>query len=249
MTKPDQEKATDQGKHKIRALRTTDIDRCFREFGHSPRKILDVGHGNGAISNHYHIRGLDVIGIEVVPAFVEEATRTYPGVKFILYDGKNFPFEDSTFDSIILNDVLEHISYEDIETVLSEVKRVLTSEGVVYISVMNRWQLIEPHTLIPLLTWLPRVAWNSMCKKLKKRGYVNYWPYTRRRLHKLLARKEFAYSDMTYVYVIHKMSGLNPVGDSTTSKLVGLLKRLRLDSLSYYLALKVSVLLYVAHIK
>ena len=243
MAKPDQDM------QKIRAQRTIDIDRCFREIGHSPRKILDVGHGNGAISNHYHTRGLDVTGIEVVPAFVEKATQRYPGVKFILYDGKNFPFEESTFDSIILNDVLEHISYEDIESVLSEVKRVLTPDGVVYISVMNRWQLIEPHTLVPLLTWLPRIAWNSVCKKLKGRGYINYWPYTRRRLNKLLSRNKFAYSDMTYVYVIHKMSGKNPVGDRMTSKLVALLKRFRLYSLAYYLALKVSVLLYIAHRK
>jgi len=238
-----------QDKQKIRAQRAVEIDRCFHEIGHSPRKILDVGHGNGAISNYYHTKGLDVTGIEVVPAFVEKATQKYPGVKFSLYDGKSIPFEESTFDSIILNDVLEHISYEDIESVLSEVRRVLTPDGVVYISVMNRWQLIEPHTLVPLLTWLPRVAWDSVCKKLKGRGYVNYWPYTRRRLHSLLRRKEFVYSDMTYVYVIHKMDGINPVGDRMTSRLVALLKRLRLYSLAYYLALKVSVLLYVAHKK
>jgi SAM-dependent methyltransferase len=238
---------SNQDKQKIRAQRSIEIDRCFSVIGHYPRKMLDVGHGNGAISNYYHTKGIDITGIEVVPAYVEMASQMYPEVKFILYDGKNFPFEDSIFDTIILNDVLEHISYEDIETVLSEVKRVLTPDGVVYISVMNRWQLIEPHTLIPLLTWLPRVAWNSICQRLKGRGYINYWPYTRKRLHRLLSKNEFSYSDMTYIYVIHKMTGKNPVGDRMTSKLVALMNRLRLFSLAYYLALKVSVLLYVAH--
>ena len=51
---------------------------------------------------------------------------------------------------------------------------------------------------------------------------------------------------MTYIYVIHKMTGKNPVGDRMTSKLVALMNRLRLFPLAYYLALKVSVLLYVA---
>ncbi|MFW9888119.1 MAG: class I SAM-dependent methyltransferase [Candidatus Thorarchaeota archaeon] len=230
----------------IRELRTLDIDRCFQEIGHSPKKILDVGHGYGAIANHYHLRGYEVTGIDVNPHLVDAASQNYPDVKFILYDGKTFPFEDSTFDTVILNDVLEHVSYTDMEVVLSEVRRVLISSGIIYISVMNRWQLIEPHSLIPMLTWLPRAAWHPVSRKLRKRDYIRYWPYTRGRLKRLLKKFNLEYKDLTHVYVYHKMHGINPVGDRITSKLMSVLKRLRLDSLAFYLALKVSVLLYVA---
>lgn len=230
----------------IRELRTLDIDRCLQDFGHTPKKILDVGHGYGAIANHYHASGYDVTAIDVNPVLVEAASKSYPDVKFILYDGKTFPFEDSRFDTVILNDVLEHISYEDMEVVLSEIKRVLLPGGIIYISVMNRWQLIEPHSLIPLLTWLPRSAWHPVSRKLKKRDYIHYWPYTRGRIKSLLKKYDLEHYDLTHVYVYHKMSGINPVGDRITSKLMNVLRWLRLDSIAFYLALKVSVLLYIA---
>jgi len=246
MTSSGEETATFKDKSGIRELRTFDIDRCFQEFGHTPKKMLDVGHGYGAIANHYHLCGYDVTGLDVNPTHVEAASKSYPDVKFILYDGKTFPFEDSRFDTVILNDVLEHISYDDMEVVLSEIKRVLLPGGIIYISVMNRWQLIEPHSLIPLLTWLPRSAWHPVSRKLKKRDYIHYWPYTRGRLKSLLKRHDLEHHDLTHVYVYHKMSGINPVGDRITSKLMNMLKRLRLDSIAFYLALKVSVLLYIA---
>jgi 2-polyprenyl-3-methyl-5-hydroxy-6-metoxy-1,4-benzoquinol methylase len=246
MTRSGEKTTTSKDKSEVRELRTLDIDRCLQEFGHRPAKILDVGSGYGAIANHYHLRGYDVTGLDVDRNLVEAASKRYPDAKFILYDGKTFPFEDALFDTVILNDVLEHISYEDMEVVLSEIKRVLLPGGMIYISVMNRWQLIEPHSLIPLLTWLPRSAWHPVSWKLKKRNYIRYWPYTRRRLEKLLKKYDLEYHDLTHIYVYHKMSGINPVGDRLTSKLMNMLKRLRLDSIVFYLALKVSVLLYIA---
>jgi SAM-dependent methyltransferase len=241
--------STLEDKLKIRELRVRDINKCFEEIGHIPERVLDVGHGCGAISNYFHLHGCDVVGLEVNSDFVRAASERYPEVPFILYDGEVFPFGDSKFDTVILNDVLEHISYSDMETILSEIKRVLTSEGVIYISVMNRWQVIEPHSLIPFLTWLPRFAWNSVSRRLKGNDYINYWPYTRGRLNRLLKSHGLEWRDLTHIYVSHKMSGVNPVGSRTTSRLMNVLKRLRLELVAFHLALKVSVLLYVARCK
>ncbi|MBY8996685.1 MAG: methyltransferase domain-containing protein [Candidatus Thorarchaeota archaeon] len=229
-----------------RRIRVRDIDRVFRLANHTPSSILDVGSGNGAIIGYYSEYGYETVGIEVSESAVKQASKQFPGTKFIHYDGLHFPFGDSSFDTILLNDVLEHISYDDIEQVLAEIHRVLKPNGLVYISVMNRWQLIEPHTLIPLLTWLPRVAWNSVCMRLKKIDFSNVWPYTRGRLQSLFKRHSFSFDDLTNVYVQHKFHGVNPIGNRMTSRIVRLLQRTRLIRIGYFLALKVSVLVYVA---
>jgi SAM-dependent methyltransferase len=231
--------------HVKRLQRVREINRAFREINHIPKKMLDVGFGNAAIANHYYTQGFEVAGIEVTKSFVENAKRNYPGPDFRLYDGLTFPFNDNTFDTILMNDILEHISYSSIEQVMSEAKRVLTNDGILYISVMNRWQVIEPHKLIPFLTWLPRITWHPICKRIKDEDYVFYWPYSRGRLEKLLNKLDLRYKDVTYIYVQHKFYGANPIGSKTTASIVRLVKKLGLLSILYYLALKVSVLVYI----
>jgi SAM-dependent methyltransferase len=55
----------------------------------------------------------------------------------VFYDGNAFPFEDSSFDSIISNQVLEHVFNPDKH--LSEIRRVLKTGGKILISVPFLW--------------------------------------------------------------------------------------------------------------
>ena len=228
-----------------RRKRVKEIERVFRMAGHKKSSILDVGSGNGAILNYYTKRGYKTVGLDVSEKLVKEASAKFPETKFIFYDGLNFPLEDASFDTVLLNDVLEHISYEDIEQVMAEIYRVLKQNGVVYISVMNRWQVIEPHLLVPFMTWFPKIAWYSIAKKLTGQDYLRVWPYTRTKLESLLERQHFSFTDLTHIYVLHKFQGINPIGSRMTSKMVRLLQKLRLISIAYYLALKVSILVYL----
>lgn len=50
----------------------------------------------------------------------------------LIYDGKNLPFEDNKFDTIICTEVFEHI--EDLSFTLKELKRVLKPEGKILIT-------------------------------------------------------------------------------------------------------------------
>jgi len=43
---------------------------------------------------------------------------------------------------------------------VTEAKRVTTYDGKVYLSAMNRWEILEPHWLIPFFTWTPRFMWD-----------------------------------------------------------------------------------------
>jgi len=52
---------------------------------------------------------------------------------------------------------------------LAELRRVLHPEGVGYLAVPNRWQLVEPHYRLAFLSWLPQ-AWRTPYLRLRKRG-------------------------------------------------------------------------------
>lgn len=52
---------------------------------------------------------------------------------------------------------------------LSEIYRVLASEGTAYLGAPNRWMLVEPHFKLAFLSWLPR-ALRSAYVRLRKRG-------------------------------------------------------------------------------
>ena len=53
------------------------------------------------------------------------------------YDGKIFPFQEDTFDTVLSNQVLEHVFNPD--EFLSEVHRVLKSQGVLLLTVPFVW--------------------------------------------------------------------------------------------------------------
>lgn len=53
------------------------------------------------------------------------------------YDGKRFPFEEDTFDSIVANQVFEHVFNPD--DFLSEINRILKPEGKILMTVPFVW--------------------------------------------------------------------------------------------------------------
>jgi SAM-dependent methyltransferase len=54
------------------------------------------------------------------------------------YDGKTLPFADSTFDSVVSFEVLEHVF--NIQDVLSEIERVLKRGGVFLVTIPFAWE-------------------------------------------------------------------------------------------------------------
>jgi ubiquinone/menaquinone biosynthesis C-methylase UbiE len=95
--------------------------------------VLDVGCGDGMISRLVQKTRPDISirGIDVVPR-----PQTY--IQVDLFDGKQIPFPDSAFDTVVLVDVLHHTT--DPRVLLDECSRV--SKGNV---------LIKDHVLRGLL--------------------------------------------------------------------------------------------------
>ena len=80
--------------------------------------ILDVGCGNGLITNQLP-ESLKVVGLDRS----EEALK-YVQKETIVGDILNLPLDDQSFDLLICNDVLEHLTTEEREQALKELARV-----------------------------------------------------------------------------------------------------------------------------
>lgn len=130
------------------------IDKDFIEAFITKGKVLDVGCSGGFF--------LDVLGpdfkkhgIEVDPAAVEYARRSYPFGRDIKHCRlENAPFPSESFDLIIMRGVIEHLP--DLHSALSKAESLLKPGGYYYIAATpnagsfcagiyrEKWNLFHP---------------------------------------------------------------------------------------------------------
>ena len=124
----------------------------------SKGKILDVGAGRGDFILSAARRGINVVGLEYNPEYIEEAkeraNREHLTINLVQGKGEYLPFQDRTFLFANLSEVIEHV--RDPRLVLSEVYRVLQPGGSAYVSAPNRFGIRDPHFHLYGINWLPR---------------------------------------------------------------------------------------------
>ena len=142
-----------------RSIRALEILAVFKLLKYKPGRILDFGYGDGQITNFLHKKGYNIIGLDKTKSNYNNVRELFPEIDFQLYDGLHIPFERDSFDTIILNDVMEHIPYKLMDKLIKKLKNVLGPNGIIYISVSNKFSIIEPHTQLPVIIWIPRLFW------------------------------------------------------------------------------------------
>ena len=124
--------------------------RPFTEF--EGRRALDVGCGNGAISLVLAQLGCEVIGADLNYTAVSNAAKRPEGgpglaADFLRGVSESLPFPSGSFDLIVCNDVLEHVSSH--KRTLRELARVVKPGGLIYCKFPNLLSLTnlmkDPH--------------------------------------------------------------------------------------------------------
>jgi SAM-dependent methyltransferase len=94
--------------------------------------VLNAGAGQGTFTQLLEQRGFEVTSMDLSPPAVEVLRERVQG-PVALGNLLDVPFDDESFDVVVLGEVLEHIARDD--EALKEAARVLRPGGVVAISV------------------------------------------------------------------------------------------------------------------
>jgi len=96
----------------------------------SARRVLDVGCGPG--TNAPHFRGMDYLGLDINPAYVERARARY-GMRFEVADVTRHEVRGEPFDFILVNSLFHHIDDEGCDRILGHLATLLTDDGRVHV--------------------------------------------------------------------------------------------------------------------
>ncbi len=126
------------------------------------KKVLDLGSGRGSFLIDCAKSGVQAEGLELNENYIETTKKRAAEAGVIVSIsqgvGEKLPYGSEHFDFINLCEVIEHVS--EPEVVLTEVFRVLRPNGLVYMSVPNRFGMKDQHFDLYGINWLPR-AWSD----------------------------------------------------------------------------------------
>lgn len=106
---------------------------------HEPQSILEIGIGNGLVSNYLKYIGYNIVTIDI-------DRRLHPNIAGSVL---NTPFQANSFDLVACFEVLEHIPYDKFTQALSELHRI--TSGYVILSVPDCTSVYPVYIHIPKL--------------------------------------------------------------------------------------------------
>ncbi len=157
--------------------------------------ILDHGCGGGLtvfilVLNDYHnVWGIDISNTKnfmrrsskinkILSVLTKSKTK-----KILSYNGKKIPFNSHFFDLIFSQQVLEHVEEKLLQYYLSEEKRTLKNNGMIFHQIPHRLGPYEGHTKKWCIHWLPKKLHYYLLKKepqsldLVKNYLFLRWPW------------------------------------------------------------------------
>jgi SAM-dependent methyltransferase len=165
------------------------VEQISRFINISKCCILDLGCGKGGISTAFANHGAKIVSADVSHLAWGDGKNYMqnPNHFCVQTRAEASSFKASTFDLVLLNDVLEHLL--DPEAALENITEALKPCGSLWISTPNRWSpanlICDPHYSLPVLAALPR----PMIKKIvaewlkwhpeEKRDHPELWSFNR----------------------------------------------------------------------
>jgi SAM-dependent methyltransferase len=99
-------------------------------------RVLDVATGPGYVAAAAAARGARVVGLDFSPSMIAEARRRYPDIECLEGDAEALPFDDDSFDVVLMNFGLLHLARP--EAAIAHAYRVLAPGGRYAFTVWDR---------------------------------------------------------------------------------------------------------------
>lgn len=132
--------------------------------------VVEIGSGLGGKIVRLQQEEVDVVGIEFNPNNCHISRLR--GMRYGFANGaingaaETLPIRDDTADVVVAYEVLEHVF--DPIAMLREMRRVLKPGGVAFITVHNRWTLLDHHFGIWGISYMPRKVADALLRRLGK---------------------------------------------------------------------------------
>jgi SAM-dependent methyltransferase len=136
--------------------------------------ILDLGSGEGGTSIVFSEKN-KVVSYDKNPVrFKRQKNNLYEFYK-INGNALFLPFKKNSFDLIILQDVIEHITGP--QNLIIEINKILKPGGIIYVSTPNKFSIIniisDPHWGVPVISLLKRDTIKSCFIKYFRKDEIN----------------------------------------------------------------------------
>ncbi|TMR08605.1 class I SAM-dependent methyltransferase [Nonomuraea turkmeniaca] len=107
---------------------------AFAELVQGSGPVVDVGSGPGRVTALLHELGLDVFGVDLSPAMVTLARRTFPGLRFEEGSMLALDLPDGKLGGLVAYYSIIHVPLERLPDVFAEFHRVLAPGGHVLVA-------------------------------------------------------------------------------------------------------------------
>lgn len=135
----------------------------------SEMQLLDVG---GSYHIWSHVPEKPAVTIANVNPESEKRFKA-DNLSYEYGDGTNLQYQDSSFDLVFSNSVIEHVGdYSQQVQFAEEARRV--GKGL-FIQTPAREFFLEPHLLTPFIHWLPRSWQRKLIRRFSVGGLVRRW--------------------------------------------------------------------------
>lgn len=180
---------------------------------------LDVGCGLSRTGTVDDSDERTCVGIDSDPKMLRLARHVEnSNAQLVCADAARLPFSSGTFESVCAIDILEHVG--DMQVMVSEMRRVLESEGFLFLAVGNKKWFFEPHTMLPFMSYLPTRLVDIVCRKIRpgflewfgSYRYINLPTYQELKNRLIEARLSFSIWPRIEGYIVYPRTSLPPVG-------------------------------------
>lgn len=96
-------------------------------------QVLDLGCGIGLTDELLVDKFEALYGVDISQGMIDKAKTINPSVNYLTYDGKTLPFLDNSLDLVFSICVLHHVSHDNWEKFICEMKRVTKIGGMVVV--------------------------------------------------------------------------------------------------------------------
>ena len=153
-------------------------------------RVLDLGAGMGGFAVAMQRAGERLIAFDYNFAYCEisrtRARRYDLSLPALVGAGEALPFADASFHVVTCWDVLEHV--QEPKHLLGEIARVLDANGFAFMTVINRYALVDPHYHLRFVNYMPRALGekyiamrqrtkNSALRDKQKLSEMHYYTY------------------------------------------------------------------------